>query len=66
MQLTAVVDVIEHLGGASFAYARSEDEHPLTIELRDSRHTAAGSELATGFDPARAFLFDKATGQRIR
>jgi len=66
VQLTAVVEVIEHLGGASFAYARSEEEHPLTIELRDSRHTAAGSELNTGFDPARAFLFDKATGQRIR
>ncbi|WP_299866991.1 sn-glycerol-3-phosphate ABC transporter ATP-binding protein UgpC [uncultured Hoeflea sp.] len=60
------VEVIEHLGGSSFAYSRSEMEQPLTIELRDNRSAQEGAVLQTGFDPARAFLFDAATGLRLR
>ena len=58
--------LIEHLGGASFAYAQSTTEHPLTIELRDNRDIVAGSRLDIGFDPARAYIFDKTSGQRLR
>ena len=60
------VDLIEHLGGASYAYANSGSEHPLTVELRDARSVVRGATLETGFDPGRAFLFDATTGERLR
>jgi len=60
------IDVIEHLGGSSFAYSRSEEELPFTIELRGNRQAREGDVLKTGFDPARAFLFDVGSGLRLR
>ena len=60
------VDVIENLGGSSFAYSRSEEELPLTIELRGNRDAREGDILKTGFDPAQAFLFDAESGLRLR
>jgi lactose/L-arabinose transport system ATP-binding protein len=60
------IEVVEHLGGSSFAYSRSEQEMPLTIELNDNRQAQEGSVLKTGFDPARAFLFDADSGLRLR
>jgi lactose/L-arabinose transport system ATP-binding protein len=65
-RLSVEVDLVEHLGGASYAYARSQTPHPLTIELRNNRQAARGSQLETGFDPAAAFVFDAETGQRLR
>lgn len=64
VRLSVDVELVEHLGGSSFAYARGESEHPLTIELRGSRETVG--RLDIGFDPAQAYVFDKASGQRIR
>jgi lactose/L-arabinose transport system ATP-binding protein len=64
--MRVTLDVIEHLGGTSFGYARSESERPLTIELRDRREVETGATLELGFDPRRAYLFDQSTGQRIR
>lgn len=66
VRMSVTLDVIEHLGGTSFGYTRSESERPLTIELRDRRQVATGATLELGFDPTRAFLFDQATGHRIR
>ena len=66
VRMRVTLDVIEHLGGTSFGYTRSESERPLTIELRDRRQVEAGARLELGFDPRRAFLFDQATGQRVR
>ena len=61
------VDVIEHLGGSSFLYARTAPGvDPLTIERRDARDGREGEDLTVAFDPARAFLFDKETGLRLR
>jgi lactose/L-arabinose transport system ATP-binding protein len=60
------VDLVEHLGGSSFAYARSTSQHPLVIECRDRRPLLAGHRLETAFDPQRALLFDKQSGIRIR
>ena len=61
------IDVIEHLGGASYFYARTAPGvDPLTIERRDAREGRIGETIETGFDPARAFLFDAETGLRIR
>jgi lactose/L-arabinose transport system ATP-binding protein len=60
------LDVVEHLGGTSFGYARSDSERPLTIELRDRRVIETGARIELGFDASRALLFDRATGERIR
>jgi lactose/L-arabinose transport system ATP-binding protein len=66
VRMNVTLDVIEHLGGTSYGYTRSESERPLTIELRDSRQIKTGATLELGFDPRRAFLFDRTSGQRIR
>lgn len=66
VRMNVTFDVIEHLGGTSFGYTRSKAERPLTIELRDGRRVETGAALELGFDPRRAFLFERATGRRIR
>jgi lactose/L-arabinose transport system ATP-binding protein len=66
VRMSVTLDVIEHLGGTSFGYTRSESERPLTIELRDRRQVETGTRLELGFDPRRAFLFDRGTGERVR
>jgi lactose/L-arabinose transport system ATP-binding protein len=60
------VDVIEHLGGTSFAYGGGDSENPLTVEVKDGRKVHAGETLSTAIDPARAFLFEAGSGRRIR
>ena len=65
--LPVKVDVIEHLGGSSFLYARTgPGVDPLTIERRDARDGRPGEMIEARFDPARAFLFDADTGARLR
>ncbi len=66
VRLGVNVDLVEHLGGASYAYSGAGTAHPLTIEMRDARTIGRGMTLETGFDPARAFLFDAETGARVR
>jgi lactose/L-arabinose transport system ATP-binding protein len=66
VRIGVTLDVIEHLGGTSFGYARSESDRPLTIELRDRRGIETGARADLGFDAARAFLFDRTTGERLR
>ena len=67
VKVSMLIDVIEHLGGSSFAYAKADEDHPLTIELRDNRTAREGGTLDTGFNPARAFLFATDTaGLRLR
>lgn len=57
--LPLTIDIVEHLGGESFAYARATDGHVVTVSLRDSgRELKAGDPLAARFDPAVALLFD--------
>ena len=62
VRLGVTLDVIEHLGGTSFGYARSDSERPLTIELRDRRGIEAGAKSNFGFDAARAFF---STARRV-
>jgi lactose/L-arabinose transport system ATP-binding protein len=64
--LSVEIDLVEHLGGSSFAYAGSGTEHPLIIEFRDRSLPGAGQRLQTGFDPERALVFDPASGARLR
>ena len=66
MRLSATIDVVEHLGGSSFAYGPSGTQEPLTIEMKEGRDIAEGAMLQTGFSAAKAFLFDPQSGQRLR
>jgi lactose/L-arabinose transport system ATP-binding protein len=66
VRLRTRIDVIENLGGASYAYARAEQEQPLIVELDDAGGVVEGGAIETGFDPAKAFLFDPRSGRRLR
>jgi len=66
VRIRTQIDVVEDLGGVAYAYARSAEESPLIIEQKNARGLREDSEFTTGFDPARAFLFDPASGQRLR
>ncbi|MBI4922987.1 MAG: sn-glycerol-3-phosphate ABC transporter ATP-binding protein UgpC [Devosia nanyangense] len=59
------VELIEHLGSETYAYARFGKGEVLTIATQNDRDLKAGARLAAHFDPASALLFD-AAGQRIR
>jgi lactose/L-arabinose transport system ATP-binding protein len=66
VKIRTQIDVIEDLGGVAYAYARSAEETPLVIQQRNARGLREDTVLATGFDPERAFLFDRQSGRRIR
>ncbi len=64
--LTAPIEVIENLGGTSYAYTRSLSGNPLVIDLGGDRSVVEGRDFTARFDPARAYLFDPESGLRIR
>ncbi len=66
VSITVNIDLVEHLGGSSFAYAGSGTEQPLIVEFRDRRLPSGGQELQTGFNPDRALLFNAEKGKRLR
>ncbi len=59
------IEIIEHLGGESYAYARAGDADVLTISTSMGRDWAGGMQIKAAFDPAKTLLFDMA-GQRLR
>ncbi len=66
VRLSIHVEVIENLGGVSFAYAGVKaDEDPICIELRGKLRQAPGL-VEVGFDPAAVLYFDAQTGLRLR
>jgi lactose/L-arabinose transport system ATP-binding protein len=65
IRLDFEVDVVENLGSASYAYARSASNNPLTVEIRDDPALKPRTALSVGFDVQRAFLFDPTTGLRV-
>jgi multiple sugar transport system ATP-binding protein len=60
------VDVVENLGGTTYVYTKANGAGALTIEMKGERGVKEGAPLKTGFDPGKAFLFDAATGKRLR
>jgi lactose/L-arabinose transport system ATP-binding protein len=61
------IDVVENLGGVSYAYSSQDgDTHPVIVELRGKSRPEAGGVLTVGFDASSALLFDTKTEQRIR
>jgi len=65
IKLNVNVDLIEDLGGTSFAYVSAPDGTPVTVELRDNAAMPAVGTAQIGFDPAAAFLFDRASELRL-
>ena len=63
--LNLTIEIIEHLGGESYAYARQGAANILTVATDHGREWAAGQKISAKFDPAKVLLFDKA-GQRLR
>ncbi|MFP3543908.1 sn-glycerol-3-phosphate ABC transporter ATP-binding protein UgpC [Rhizobium sp. SIMBA_035] len=62
--MTASVDVAEHLGNTSYIYATLGGEQ-LIIERPESRTTGNRDSLTVSLSAKRSFLFDSA-GQRLR
>ena len=63
--LPLTIDLIEHLGGETYAYARNGDGALVTIAARDGRALKAGQPIEARFDPAAVLVFD-ARGERVR
>ena len=66
VKLKTKIDVIENLGGTSYAYANSHNSEPLTIELSADHNAKEGSSYTAGFTSESAFLFDRNTKLRLR
>ena len=62
--LDVTIDLLEHLGGETFAYARHGAGDLVIIETKNGRNLKSGQKLEARFDPASALLFD-GNGQRI-
>ena len=63
---THTVDMIESLGGVSYAYLTSSVGAQVTIEERGQTAAKVGDTVGVTIDPAQAYLFDATTGARIR
>lgn len=64
-KLAVDVEMVEHLGAETFAYARYGTGELLTIAVPDGRNLKAGDHLAARFPASSALLFD-ADGMRVR
>ncbi|WP_018608571.1 ABC transporter ATP-binding protein [Uliginosibacterium gangwonense] len=62
--LNLKLDMLEHLGGETFAYARSQSGAMVVIETKHGRDLAIGQQYEARFRTQCALLFDKA-GARI-
>ncbi len=60
------IDVIENLGGTSFAYANTKSETPITMELENGHLAKEGSVFAVGINPDNILVFDKMSEKRLR
>jgi len=63
---THSIELTEALGGVSYDYVRSDNGERLVIEERGDIRSDAGVRVGLKFDPARAYLFDADTEQRLR
>jgi len=63
--LNLVVEIVEHLGDESYAYARQNGGQVVTICVNDGRALKMGQTVTATFDPAKVLLFDRA-GKRYR
>ena len=64
-RLDLTIDMLEHLGGETFAYARHGSGDLVIVETKNGRALKSGEKLEARFDPARALLFGP-DGKRLR
>ncbi len=60
------VEMTEALGGVSFIHCARANQPKLVIETKGSHVEPSGAGIALRLDPGAMFLFDKATGHRLR
>jgi lactose/L-arabinose transport system ATP-binding protein len=60
------VDLVESLGGVSFAYLVADTGEKIVIEERGDERVSAGQRVGLKFDHSRLYLFDAETEQRLR
>lgn len=60
------VDMVESLGGVSYAYLVGSTGERLVVEQRGDVRANEGDKVGLTVDPARLYLFDSKTEQRIR
>jgi lactose/L-arabinose transport system ATP-binding protein len=63
--LKLVVEIVEHLGDESYAYARQDGGQVVTICVNEGRGLQMGQVVEATFDPAKVLVFDK-VGKRYR
>ncbi|MEL6126148.1 MAG: sn-glycerol-3-phosphate ABC transporter ATP-binding protein UgpC [Pseudomonadota bacterium] len=63
---TAKVDIIEHLGGISYAYLHTPTDERIVVEARGADAVRPGMTVGMQFDPADVFFFDAQTEARLR
>ena len=64
-ELELKVEIVEHLGDETFAYARQAGGQIVTIAVAEGRDLLTGQTIRATFDPARVLLFGR-SGGRIR
>jgi lactose/L-arabinose transport system ATP-binding protein len=62
--LKLTIDMVEHLGGDSFAYAHNGQDKPIIIKMRGGRDHRPGDLIEARFAPAKALLFND-EGRRL-
>jgi len=60
------VDMVESLGGVSYAYLLAPSGERIVVEERGEHRSTEGSMVGLVVDPAYVYLFDKTTEKRIR
>ena len=63
--LNLVIEIVEHLGGETYAYAWQDGGQVLTIAVDEGRDLKPGQSLSARFDASKALLFDAAS-KRLR
>ena len=64
-ELELKVEIVEHLGDETFAYARQTGGQVVTIAVAEGRDLRTGQTIKATFDPAKVLLFGK-SGKRLR
>ncbi|MBQ1202869.1 MAG: sn-glycerol-3-phosphate ABC transporter ATP-binding protein UgpC [Loktanella sp.] len=63
---TCQIDLIENLGGTSLVYLITDKDDKLIVEDRSDHPFAEGQRVGVSYDPTHVYLFNAATGERLR
>ena len=65
VKLPVHVDLVEDLGGTSYAYVTGKGGTRITVETRDAGSLPERGDAVVRFDPAAAYLFEASTELRL-